>query len=491
MKWSRQRVDATSERNIVIGMVTSDQFMREIAPLYRPELMEVPFARTVAEWCMGHFRRYGKAPQATIQDIFDAANGKRQLDEAEAKLISAFLLSLSEEHEQSKRFNAPYALDQAELYFRARAAQLLAKEINSSLSMGSVEETEALIAAYRRPARGVSKGVDILRDTDAMREAFSETEHLIELPGALGRRVGPLGRGDFLAVLAPGKRGKSWMLEFIGLRGMFAGINVAWFSLEMSQKQIMRRLAQTFLGEPNRAREVVIPEFDCQLNRDNACGMTERACSVGYGRRGYRRCVACYGGGGQSDRYAECISHRTVQKPGVSSKRAVEKQLALQKIVRSGRFHLITYPARSVTVDHLATCLDNLEYYDGFTADMIVVDYATILDSSLRGDYRQKLNDKWELLRGLGQEKHVLMVTAHHSNKQTFDRKIRQGDQKEDSRLIDHVTTMLSLNQTPEEKRDGVMQVGVLAQRFDDFDLTRETTVLQCLAIGKPYLDSH
>ena len=77
-----RKVDASLDRQIIVGMVVSDRFLQSIQPIYRPELFTAPFAVTVASWCLDYGKRYNKAPKQHIQDIF-ASYQRAGLDDAQ------------------------------------------------------------------------------------------------------------------------------------------------------------------------------------------------------------------------------------------------------------------------------------------------------------------------------------------------------------------------------------------------------------------------
>ena len=51
-------MSAKIEKNIITGMILSGRFLEEIKPIYRP--LTVPFARTVADWCIEYYEEYKK-----------------------------------------------------------------------------------------------------------------------------------------------------------------------------------------------------------------------------------------------------------------------------------------------------------------------------------------------------------------------------------------------------------------------------------------------
>jgi hypothetical protein len=91
----------------------------------------------------------------------------------------------------------------------------------------------------------------------------------------------------------------------------------------------------------------------------------------------------------------------------------------------------------------------------------------------------------------LADTRKALVITASQTNRQSFDKKnVTATDASEDIRKIANVDMMIGLNQTPDEKKDGVMRVSVAAGRDDDFNQLKTCIVLQNLALGQVCLDS-
>ena len=63
----------------------------------------------------------------------------------------------------------------------------------------------------------------------------------------------------------------------------------------------------------------------------------------------------------------------------------------------------------------------------------------------------------------------------------------------EDKRKYAHVTAMYGLNQDPQdrEKKIGLMRINEIVVREGDFSNTKEVTVIQNLARGRPFLGSY
>ena len=166
------------------------------------------------------------------------------------------------------------------------------------------------------------------------------------------------------------------------------------------------------------------------------------------------------------------------------------KQKKFRSLFRSGDMRIINIPPYSSTVVDIETHLDNLQYYDNYQADVIVVDYADLLaPENNKFDYRHQLDAIWKSLRKVAQERNIVIVTATQSNRKGLKGDIDAEDIAEDVRKLAHVSKMLVINQNKKEYRDGVMRVKQIKER-DGRRNDEEVTVLQCLDIGRVYLDS-
>lgn len=243
----------------------------------------------------------------------------------------------------------------------------------------------------------------------------------------------------------------TYWLQEIGLEAYWRGLNVLFYSLEMSEKKMLRRIFQYLLAETKQPCEVEIPYFD-ELNN---------------------------------------IKIDKRKKKGLSDAMVSRKQKKLEKLLQS-KFLLCTRPTGSINVGDIKIHLDNLQHYKNFIPDVIIIDYADIMASEKNSsrEERHKLNDIWKALRGLAQERNCAVVTATQTNRSTFNKDIEEDDIAEDIRKLAHATTVIALNQSKEDKRNNIMRVKVLVARDDEFYTDDEVIVLECRKIGKCYIDS-
>jgi len=497
------------ERRIAIGTIVSTEYLRRFLPLYRSEYIEADSVRIIIGWCQEHFESYQQAPGKDIESIF--RRHIKSLPEDKMERIERILQSLSDEFSRDK-FNAQYLLDETEKYFRSQYLEDYIESIQQALSDGDISEADNLANSYQFAGVPDSQTVDPLVEDggELVERVFAESaESLVKFPGALGQFWNAeMTRDAFVGIMAPEKRGKSWMLMEFVFRAARSGNNVALFQAgDMSEIQQLRRMYVYLARKSYRKKycgSILIPVLDCEKNQKDSCMREERECDFGLPFQGdqdifstpfdkiiewskelddYRPCRNCKGEFEGSFWFTE----RPPCRP-LSARQAYRKS---QKMLRTygHRIRISTWSNRTLSVQGIEQQLDSWENQEEFVPDVIVIDYADLLVPSTRIDFRHQQNFIWMDLRGLSQKRHCLVVTATQADAQSYDQnRLKLSNFSEDKRKYSHVTAMYGLNQTWEEKRKGIMRINQLVVREDDFDISNEVHVLQRLQIGRPVI---
>jgi len=502
----RKKVENSVERRMATGMIVSTRALREIQTLYNEDLVEIPYVRRIANWCLEYFSRYQRAPGKHIQDIFNS-QVRKGMDEDEADLISDFLDEISEEYARADHFNVPYLLDEVEERLKAISLQHLAEDIQAHLSNGSTLEAEGLLGQYDRISRPSSNGVNPLDDPEVVQAAFeSRAEPLFTLPGAAGDLLNDqLVRGGFLGFMGKAKIGKTAMLLEMVHRSLLHRNNTAFFSAgDETQEDMTVRHHVRLAGKSNQGRycgKLWVPVLDCEYNQDNTCNRKHRegdtglegATSMEDAPDDYKPCSYCAKHDRPRFRGAMWYRRRDPVTP-LTWREGLKIGQRFMKRLKGRQFKLVTTPNSTLTVQDIEAHLDAWEHFDGWVPDVIVIDYADIMapePEDRRKDTRDQQNGTWKALRRLSQKRHVLVITATQADAESYDTaRLKLKNFSECRQKYDHVTGMLGLNQTDEEKRRGIMRVGWMLLRHGEFDPSRMTVLLQCLQQGRPLIGS-
>ncbi|MGD8707120.1 MAG: DnaB-like helicase C-terminal domain-containing protein [Nitrosopumilaceae archaeon] len=454
MKIIKKKIDSEPEKDLLIGLIVSDRFIREIFPILDLSYIQISYIKKIAGWCVAYYKKYNKAPFQDIEKIFKQEKRKGKLKDEMIELIEDFLIQLNKRYTELENFNEKYLIDSAEFYLKKRNMELLRDDLDVYLIQNEIGKAELLLSSHSRIEKLHSNYIDVIKDHKKIISSLMQDDNeIFSFPGALGELVGPVCRGDFFSFIAPAKRGKSWWLIDFAVRSLFKQLKVLFVSMEMPEKQLLQRIHQGMHGQSKKERhEIQIPFF------------TEK----------------------------NELRHTFEKRKGLSVKKVIEKAKKLEVMIGQGQLNIVCYPSRSVNLDMIKNEIQNAAHYTKFYPDVIVIDYLDILkpEPSSPREIRHAIDYTWSTARGLAQEINCIVVTASQGNRSTFKKDIDEEGVAEDIRKLAHVTHMIALNQSKENKENNVMRLGSLVVREEEFFVGEEVLVAYQYGIGKAYLDS-
>ena len=502
----KRTVNESACRKILTGMIVSTPFMNEVGSFYNPDLIDVRFVRTIAEWCMDYYKRYGVAPGAHIKDIFSTY--EESMEPTERDLVAGLLLDLSYTYENAKPENDQYLLDLAEKFFKEKSLTNLFREANGLIVQGNPEEAEQLLGSYKRVGRPQSTGENPFLSAEATERAFARNaKSLFTFPGKLGLMLNDeLKRERFIGVLGADKSGKSFWLNEIALQASKARCNVALFQVgDMTEDQVRVRLGVRLCSRNEREKYCgahLSPTLDCKLNQTGKCakGKACRALPTGgddpakvknlfLQERRHKPCCDC----AKEPWFVPSLWYEAIPKVNpITWRDAWRAGNKLLCRIKGRGFRLSCYASETLNVAKIKASLDEWETQEDFIPDVIVIDYAdNLCADNKKEDHRDQINTTWKLLRGLSQDRHCLLVTATQADAESYDKPLLSRKNFSENKLKNaHVTAMIGLNQSTEEKQSGLMRLNTLVQREGEFFSNKVTHIAMDLWRGRPLLFS-
>ena len=459
-----ERRDGTPERRVLVAMITSPTVLGPIADRWRFGLFASKYANLVASWCVAHWKEYRDAPGKVIRDYYEqwAASGNKEREITEA--VESLLVNLSAEAKQLRRDVSPeYLVNIAgELFEKVRLREL-ADKITGALERGEIDEAASIVERSRKIEIGVGAGIDVLTDKTAMEAAFNQRhEPLIECPGALGNFYGTaLSRGKFLVFLAKPKGAKSFFIRDTCWRAVEQNRNVAYFELgDDVQEDVLMRFAERATGRSASVDEEGIP--------------------VRYGRPIKMDVVG--------DETPEVELQWGEDEPPLDAETTMKW---FDKLGADGRFKLSCHPAGQLSISGVESILDRWGR-DGWVPDVIGLDYldlAAPLDA--RADKMEQINQTWIAARALSQRLKCCVVAATQCNREGFGaRTLMREHVGGDYRKLAHVTDMVGINQTSNEKNRQLFRLNRIVGRQYAMGEKKHLWTASCLAISNPVMFS-
>lgn len=456
-----EKRDGAVSRKVLTAMLVDDTVCGRIAAAWQDGAFPDRWSNVVAAWAVEYHRKYDCAPGKNVEGLFAA--WAPTADKESAKLVEAYLTSLNGEYAKLKRgVNPDFVTDQANTLFEKARLERLAEQIQGDVAAGDVQKARRRIELSKPVEVGADAPVDVLGDPTALKAAFrNKAKPLFTLPGAAGNFFGKhLCRDGFIAFMGQEKIGKSWWLQEMGWQAMMQGCNVAWFACgDMSRDQMLMRMA---------CRAARTPIDDAP----------------------YRYPKGIEPSGGAKETTAD-LEDRTPLGP-LTYKKAKAKLDKLGAKYGKDRIKLAAYPNDTVTVPQLDAHLKRWEANYGWTADVVVIDYADIL-APINGqaDTRDQINATWKRLRALSQSRHCLVVTATQVKASGYKKELLdKSDFADDKRKFAHVTGMVAINQKGEEKDHQIQRLNWTVLREGEFSESKCLFVAGCFAIANPLVQS-
>lgn len=505
MQITRRRIDNRMEEKVLTGLIVSTNYSKQATQLISLEHFQAEHCRPVARWCLQYFRKYKVAPGRHIQDLYE--QHKKRMTPEIISLTEDFLARLSSEYERAESFNAEYLLDQTINFVKERSLGILKDQIEVLLSEGKADEAEQATLEYRQIERRSLPVVDLF-DSDTVDRLLSEEgrvgDELFSLPGAVGEMVGPLLRNTLVGVMGATGRGKSFIVQELGMVAATKGLNVLYFSLEMGERLLGMRFYRRLTGRVKptfqKGETLLYPIFDCQGNQTNSCSLDRRRNTIKL--KGTPTNISSFY---SNARYVPCTACREEVRgdfdPGLWwYEKKVQKvdKVSIQQFLRGseihygglkGRLHILCQARLTLTqVENYMNCLED----DGFVTDVLIVDYPAIMASEFKSDdRRERLDDIWQRMKVLSGVKHCVVLAPTQSNRRGATRRsLAQIDVADNWGIPQHVDDLITINQLEGEKRSLVARMGMVKKREDEFDTGRECLVLQQLDVCSMILDS-
>lgn len=429
-------VKSDEERAIVTALIVHDAVLGTVHSKLGKERspFENKWSNTVCQWCRAYYERYQKAPRKHIKQLF-AKFSERVQDEDSVALIEAFLSRLSKDYEQlAAEQNEKYLLDVASNYFKRVRMSRYAEALQQSLEDRDLEEAESQMASYE-PIDFSSRAWGNPFDEATIKRTinyFKESRSLIRWPGDLDRFLSPhFERDGFIVFLGTEKKGKSfWELETVYL-ALKQRRKVLYYVIgDMSEDQANRRLYGRVLRKPyDEACEVRIPT------------------AIKKQKEGLPQ-----------------VEFKTEFRETPSIREVMDAADKLRQMTSSKELPIRTKCVAAGVLSASDIERDAKQFAkEGWVPDVVVVDYLDLLapePHTTRQEFRHQVNESWKVMRRISLDLHCLVVGATQAAASAYDVKtIRKKDFSEDKRKAAHVTGMLGLNQTADEKELGLYRL--------------------------------
>lgn len=449
---NREVIKNLDEQDFVTSLIMSDKCCQVLIPYVKLNYFEVDYARVIVSWVIEYYKKFKQAPKDNITSLFRTKCDSLE-DEALKELVLNYLQQLSK---MEKVNNEDYLLDRSKDFLDYRALTNYTEDLKACLDTKNMDKARKVQTEYKKVNTVELNEASLLSlsDRSIIENALTQEEEILfTLPENLNKVIGNIHRNDFIAILAPPKRGKSFALQYIAVQALKQRLNVVFVSMEMTREEVIQRLWKALWGAESGLIKDGIYEGSQFVEDTSEEGK-------------YR---------------AEPIN--------INVKNKVKSVSTLQKRLRtnnnySGDIKIIAYPRFSASVKQITDRIEEMAE-DGFIPDVIIIDYADITTPIGGGsELRNQIDEIWKYLGGFATKMHCCVITASQTNRSGMSSSSVEAESiGENFKKIAHITSMVSLEQTRRMKEEHLMRVRNIAIRNGEVE---DACIFpQCLALGQ------
>ena len=441
---------------ILAALVSHTTVCSKLASLWPKQALDSPSADMLSRWAIKHWRAYEEPLGVAVEQYYQQWIEDKQPNEDIVENMTTLINDVYEVVEDGLPAS-DYILDICERHINA--VQLRRQMADAEMQLVDGVDPKIVFANLRTSDEFNTRVKQLELDPDFWEDCFEqEVERgLIKYPGPLGDFIGnAFQRGRFFAWMGPDKVGKYFWLLDAAYRGIRAGLRVAFFECgDMTEREVGQRIGMRSAIRPRFASTIRKP-----LHFDDKGAVS-----------------------------FEDVTHDQ-RLLGVEAHAAFEKRLRGRDL-----FRLVCHPAFSISVEGIQSILMDWAQ-QGWVADMVVLDYADILAPPLgvqSDNELAKIDHTWMQLRGMSQRLHALVLTATQSSALAYKKGhtvlTRESFSGRKTKLA-HVSGMIGLNVTPEDKAQQVTRFNWVVYRHGPYNEYACVHVAGCPAVANPVVVS-
>ena len=420
-------------------LIEDTEFLKIGRSILPSEILPNEMARTICRACYKFLDEFGSAPKADFQDYFFTT-----VNVPDKELYVRFLAKINEAH-----INKQYIISKVSDYVQLQTFQQLLLRGSEQLKQGRVTEFKN---DFLKACKLKISGDEIGHNFWDYIPRRAEEQFLCPTEiDALDGIIQGYKRSELFLWVAPSNCGKSWFLVHGAKTALTHGLNVVYYTLEMSAENTQARIAMSLAG----------------LRRDESSEGKQK--------------VLTYFDGTQLD--------ITERKSILSDTQTLTCAKDFWKH-KGGNLFVVPFIDSRCTVGHIENHLMQMEIRQGIVPDIIFIDYADKLVADRKFDKEQDAIDHvFKDLRSLCLTRNIGGVTASQANREGFD--ARRVNLKHISKSIGKIQEpdiVATLSRTDAEYRDNTLRIYLAKTREGERSV--EIEVKQLFDIGGVCLES-
>ena len=447
-----ERLSGALQENILTLLCFDDVNAKLVRAAVSPQLFESSVFREVAGHAIDFIDQYGETIKDHLPDHLESI-----LKGDDARKASTYEKLVGNLFASRTTVNGAYVMTQLHKFVRQQRLKDSVIKAVEAIEDGNIDQAEVELQKGLNSQSVAFSGGFNMSGADAITSILDHSEEEgfdlgikeLDQAGVIPRRK------ELAVMLAPRGKGKSWFITHCTKQALLQRWSVAIVTLEMSEKRYASRMLQSFFSISRRDASV-------------------RVSRLVHGKDGSLQ-----------DVIQEQIERMTMRDGNIKE---VLRSRAKREFNRRPPFRIKEFPTASLDMAGLEAYLDGLERFEGFTPDLLCVDYPKLMKLNPL-NLRVELGALGERLRGLAVARNMAVVIVAQGNRESETATLVTGNQtSEDISLLATADTMYTYSQTPAEHKLGLARIFVEKARNEE--AKQQVLITQAYSIGQFCLDS-
>lgn len=235
------------QKKVVQALLCDPAWAEQVTEVLEPAYFELKHLNYLADRYLGYAKKYKAYPSLQLLVTIVKDELKLSADLALKEQVISYLKELRSAPDMG---DLPLVKDKA-LDFCRR--QSLKRALEKTVDLVETENYDLIVETIKKAVAAGSvsgMGHDLFEDVEARYVALKRTTVPTGLPELDAQKVlnGGSGRGELGVVIGATGGGKSHFLTFIGANAMRQGLNVLYFTFELSEPKVGLRFDSNFTG---------------------------------------------------------------------------------------------------------------------------------------------------------------------------------------------------------------------------------------------------
>jgi len=448
---NEERLSGALQENILTLLCFDEANCKMVRAALTPQLFESSVFKEVAGHAIDFIDQYGKPIGEHLPDHLESI-----LKGDDARKASTYEKLLGNLFQARDSINGEYIISQLHRFVRQQTLKDAVIKAVEAIEDGRIEQAETeLQKGLANQSIAFEAGTNLGSPDDIMKILDNPEEEGFNLGIPELDNVGVYPRRkELFAFMASRGKGKSWFITHCLKQAALQRWSALVVTLEMSENRYAVRVVQSFFAISQRQAEVKVTKL-------------------------------VHTGGALTDMVQEVL-----QRPSLHD--ADIKQVLGKKVRRDfGRrppIRIKSFPTGSLDLAGLEAYLDGLERFEGFTPDLICIDYPKLMKINPQ-NMRVELGALCEGIRGIAQKRNAAAVIVTQGNRESESAQFVTGDMTaEDISILATSDNFLTYSQTLAEYKLGLARI--FAEKVRNSEAKMQVLITQAYAIGQFCLDS-